>query len=63
MKNINWEQVAQQYQLSPTEIQEQVLIGAAIMGSMILDSNKKADTFKFTCEEPSGLIELTIKRL
>lgn len=65
MKEIDWKAVAEEYNLTPEMLEEQVFITACIFGDMILDKeeNKGAEATKFTCEAKTHKIEMIVRRV
>ena len=65
MKEIDWSEVVEQYNLTPEMLEEQIFIAACIFGDMILDKeeNKGAEATQFTCSQPSHKIEMTVRRV
>ena len=64
MKEIDWKQVAIDYELTPAELEEQVFITSCVLSDMILDrSPETATATQFTCEQPKYKLELTVRRI
>ncbi len=65
MKEIDWKEVAEKYDLSPEEIQEQILITACVMADIIIEKHKQYQApkeFQFTCSQRDYQLELAVKR-
>jgi len=66
MKEINWESVAEEYQLTPKQLQEQIFTTACVMGDMELDKTTEYATpveLQFTCSQQKYKLELTVRRI
>jgi len=59
---INWQEIAEQNNLTPDEFKKEVFTVAACLGAMDLDANDSANAIKFTCSDEEGPLEVYIKR-
>jgi len=61
-KEINWADVARQYELSPEELEQEVFKVACIMADMAMDGYN-VDGFRFICTLAEYDLKLTVERL
>lgn len=60
---IAWEKVAEEYNLTPQEFENEILAVAACVGAMSIDRAENSSALKFTCSDDVGGIELMIMRV
>ena len=61
---INWQEIAEQYRLTPGEFADQILAVAACVGAMEIDKvSGDAKLMRFTCNDDVGKIEVVIRRV
>ena len=60
---IDWQEVAEQNNLSIDEFEKEIYSVAACIAATQLDKQDKADIMRFTCSDDIGKLELTVKRI
>lgn len=63
MKEINWLEIAQQYELTPEQFADQIYATACVLGGIELEGQDSETALKFTCSDDIGELELSIKRV
>lgn len=60
---IDWQKVAKENNLSPTEFENEIYSIAACIGAIALDRQDAGDCIKFSCSDDIGPLELFIRRV
>ena len=63
MNEINWLEIAQQYELTPEQFADQIYTTACVLWGMELESQDPKTALRFTCSDDVGELELSIKRV
>lgn len=61
MKEINWKKIAEEHDLTPQQLEEQILIAACCMCDMRISSQQ--EIIKFTCSQPNYKLELSVRQI
>jgi hypothetical protein len=59
---IDWEEIAEQNNLSPEDFAKEIFYAASCLGAMRIEEENELGAIRFSCSDESGPIELIIRR-